>query len=178
MQGLVNIASYIGYCISVFLPTVCYLAALGLFLYGAWGFWVQAQPDNPYRHRPWVPFLSLVLCGAFASFDKILTMANGSAGTNLNVSIAALTSYTPPQIGGNLAGNTPGDTVVNVVNLFLGFFQPFGAFACLWAVLAWWSTVNGRSNRSQMSCLVQFIFGVMLMNISTITNFLVQEFTA
>ena len=177
MQGLVNFASALGYAIAVFLPTFCYLAALSLFMFAGWGFWMQAQPDNPFRGRPWVPWVSLVLCGAFASFDRVLTMANVSAGTNINVSIGALTSYTPPNTG-NVLGNTPGDAIVNVVQIFQGFFQSFGALACFFGVLAWWSVIHGRSNRSQGSCLVQFVFGVMLINVLPVVQWLVQEFTA
>jgi len=177
MQGLVNFASYLGYAMSVMLPTFCYLASLSLFMFAGWGFWMQARPENPLRGRPWVPWVSLVLCGAFASFDRVLTMANATAGTNLRVSVGALTSYAPPQ-SGNVLGNTPGDAIVNVVQLFQGFFQSFGALACFFAALAWWSVVNGRSNRTQGGCLVQFVFGVMLINILTIVQWMVQEFTA
>jgi hypothetical protein len=177
MQGLANFTSFLGYAISIFLPTFCYLTALGLFLFGGWGLWMQARPENPFLGRPWVPWVSLVLCGAFASFDQVLTMANASAGTNLNVTIAALTSYTPPNAG-NVLGTTPGTAIVNVVQLFQGFFQSFGALACFFAVLTWWAIIHGRSNRSQGGCAVQFAFGVMLINILTITQWLVTEFTA
>jgi len=177
MQGLVNFASFLGWAIAVFLPALMYLAAIVLFMFAGWGFWLQARPDNPYRGRPWLPAVSLILSGALAAFDRILTMANASAGTNLTVSIAGLTSYTPPSAG-NVLGNTPGDAIVNVVQLFQAFFQSFGALACFFAVLAWWSVIHGRSNRSQGGCLVQFVFGVMLINILTIVQWLVQELTA
>jgi hypothetical protein len=36
--------------------------------------------------------------------------------------------------------------------------------------------INGRSKRSQGSCGVQFVFGVMLINILTITQWLVGIF--
>jgi hypothetical protein len=178
MQALVNFASYIGYAIAVLLPTLCYLAALALFLFAGWGFWLQARPDNPFRGRPWLPSVSLLLCGVFSSFDVILTKANATAGTNVNVSIAGLTSYTPPDGGNNILGNTPGDAIVNVVQIFQAFFQPFGALMCFLAVLAWWAVIHGRSQRSQAGCLVQFVFGVMLINISQIVQWLTQELTA
>ncbi len=178
MQGLVNIASALGYAMSVLLPTFLYLAALACFLFAGWGFWMQAHPSNPFRGRPWIPFLSLLLCGAFASFDKVLNMANQSAGSAIQVSVGALTSYTPPGAAGNVLGNAPGDTIVNVVQLFLSFFQSFGAMACFFAIVAWRSVINGRSNRSQSGCVVQFIFGIMLINILTVTQWLVSMFQA
>lgn len=178
MQGLVNFAGQIGNAIAVLLPTFCYLAALGLFLFAAWGFWMQARPENPFRGRPWIPAVSLLLCGAFASFDRVLTMANATAGTNLNVSIGALTSYAPPTVGAGALGATPGEAIVNIVQLFQGFFQPFGALACFFAVLAWRSVIEGKSNRSQSGCAIQFVFGIMLINIQTVTSWLVGVFTA
>ncbi|MGO9235688.1 MAG: hypothetical protein ACLP4V_17085 [Methylocella sp.] len=176
MQGLVNFTGELGYIIAVLLPTFCYIASLACFLFAGWGFWMQARPDNPFRGKPWIPAVSLILSGAFASFDKILNMANASAGTAVQVSIGALTSYTPPNAANFTQGNTPGDTVVNVVTLFQGFFQSFGALACFFAIVAWRSVVNGQSNRSQGGCLVQFVFGVMLINILTVTQWLVSMF--
>jgi hypothetical protein len=176
VQGLVNVTGEIGYFIAVLIPTFCYLTALACFLFAAWGFWMQSRPDNPHRGAPWVPGISLLLSGVFASFDKILTMANASAGTGLTVSVGALTGYTPPSAAGFTQGATPGDTVVNVTTLFQGFLQPFGALACFFAIVAWRAVVNGRSNRGQASCAVQFVFGVMLINILTIVQWLVTTF--
>ena len=175
MQGLVNFAGDIGNAIAVFIPTICYLMALFCFLFAAWGFWMQTDPTNPFRGRPWIPLVSLILSGAFASFDRVLTLANGSAGTGLQVSIGSLTSYTPPTVG-SVLGSGPGDAIVNVVTLFKGFFQSFGAMACLFATIAWRGIVNGQNNRTQGGCFVQFAFGVMLMNILTVTTWLTQIF--
>ena len=109
MQGLVDFASQIGEVFAVLLPTFAYLAALGCFLFAAWGFWMQAQPHNPFRGRPWIPFVSLVLAGAFASFDKILSMALASGGSSLSASITSLSSYSPPSVSdtSSLMGSTP-----------------------------------------------------------------------
>ena len=71
MQGLVDFANQIGEVFGVLVPTLCYLAALFCFLFAVWGFWMQSHPQNPFFGRPWIPFVSLVLCGVFASFDKI-----------------------------------------------------------------------------------------------------------
>lgn len=177
MQGLVNFAADIGNAFAILLPTFCYLTAIGLFLFAGWGFWKQAQPDNPFRNRPWIPLASLFLCGVFASFDRILTMANHSAGSDLQVSlVAGALSYAPAIPESGILGGTPGDTVINVVELFQAFFQAFGAMACFFAVLAWRSVINGRSNRSQSGCGVQFAFGIMLINVLTISQWLVARF--
>src|SRR5271166_5762314 len=176
MQGLVNFAGQIGNAIAILLPTFSYLAALACFLFAAWDFWMQASPTNPFHGKLWIPFVSLVLSGAFASFDKVLTMANASAGTNVQVSIGALTSYVPPVVGGGVLGATPGDAIVNVVTLFQAFFQSFGAMACFFALVAWRSIVNGASNRSHGGCVVQFVLGVMLINILTVTQWLTGIF--
>lgn len=177
MQGLVNFATDVGNGLGVLLPAFCYLGALALFLFAGWGFWRQAQPDNPFRGQPWIPIVSLVLCGVLASFDRILTMANVSAGTNLQVSlVAGALSYAPTVPSGGVLGTTPGDTVINVVELFQAFFQAFGAMAACFAVMAWRSVINGRSNRSQSGCGVQFAFGIMLINVLTISQWLVSLF--
>jgi hypothetical protein len=176
VQGLVNFAGEIGNAIAILLPTFCYLTALALFMSAGWGFWTQSQSHNPYRGRPWVPFVALVLSGAFASFPSILTMANNTAGINLQVSIGALTSYTAPTVNGNLLGQTPGDSVVNIVTLFQGFFQAVGAMSCFFAMLTWNAVIAGRSNRSPGGCGVQFMFGIMLINVVTIATWLVSVF--
>jgi hypothetical protein len=176
MQGLVRFASEIGYVLAVLLPTFAYLAALALFMFAGWAFWMQARPENPFRGRPWVPVVSLLLCGAFASFDRVLTMANASGGSTIEITVGALTAYVPPGDPGNILGGTPGATVVNVIELFQGFFQAFGAMAAFFSVLSWRSVINGQSKRSQGGCGVQFVFGVMLINILTITEWLVGVF--
>lgn len=177
MQGLVNFASDIGEAIAVLLPALCYLAAIACFLMAGWGFWRQAQPDNPHRGRPWVPMISLLLCGVFATFDKFLTRADVSAGTGLQVSLVqGLTSFTPPTVTSSMLGSTPGQTVANIVQLFVVFFQPFGALMCFLAVMAWHSIIRGHSNRSQAGCGIQFVFGILLINITAVSNFLISLF--
>lgn len=177
MAGLVAFDSQIGLIFAVLLPTFCYAAAIALFLYAGWGFWQQAQPGNPFRGRPWVPWIALVLCGVFASFDRILTKANATGGSSVTVSFAAtLSSYGTPNTGGGLLGTGPASTIVNVVQVFQGFFQAFGAMVCFVAVIAWFSIIKGRSDRSQPGCGVQFVFGVLLINILTVSQWLVGLF--
>src|SRR5271157_2718063 len=179
MQGLVDFASQIGEVFAVLLPTYAYLAALGCFLFAAWGFWMLGQPHNPFRGRPWIPLVSLILTGAFASFDKILSMALASGGSSLTASITALSSYAAPSVTdtSSLMGASPSATLVNVVTLFQAFFQSFGAMCAFFALLSWRSVTNGHANRSQMGCVVQFVFGIMLINILAITNGLIAMFS-
>jgi hypothetical protein len=180
MQGLVDFANKVGEAFAILVPTFCYLAALMCFLFAAWGFWMQSHPQNPFFGRPWIPFLSLVLSGAFASFDKILNMALATAGSSVTASISSLSSYSPPTVpgGSTLMGSSPSATLVNIVTLFQAFFQSFGAMVVFFALLSWRSVVNGQANRSQMGCVVQFVFGIMLINILAITNAVVAMFVA
>ena len=61
-----------------------------------------------------------------------------------------------------------------------------GAFAvhgvswkpALMAVLAWWAVMRGVNRRHQGGCLVQFVFGVMLINVLPLATFLAALFSA
>ena len=176
MQGLVDVVSQVGLIFAALFAPVCYLGALGAFFYAAWGFWRQAQPDNPFRGRPWVPAVSLFFCGLLATFDKFLTRANVTAGSTVVVGLTDMVSYTPTAASGSLLGASPAEFVVNVVALFQQFFQAFGAMACLLAALASHAGVTGRSDRTRGSCGVQFGFGVALINVLTISQWLADRF--
>jgi hypothetical protein len=177
MQGLVNFAGDVGNGMAILLPTFCYLMALFCFLAAGWGFWLQASPGNPFTGRPWIPLISLLLSGAFSSFSTVLTLANASAGTNLAVTISPLTTYTPPTVP-TILGATPGATMVELVTLFQLFFQAFGAMACFFAMVRWRAVINGETNSSQSSCFVQFCFGIMLINVLTVAQWLQTIFQA
>jgi hypothetical protein len=177
VQGLVDFAQQVALILAVLLPTFLYCSAIGLFLFAGWGFWQQAQPQNPFRGKPWIPLLSLIMSGAFASFPAILNKVNISGGSSVTVSVVAgLTSYSAPDTT-NILGTTPGATVLNIVQAFQGFFQVFGAMTCFVAAWAWWASMAGRSNRGVASCGVQFVFGALLMNVFTLSQWLVGIFT-
>ncbi len=136
------------------------------------------EPHRRHHHhwqRPWVPWVSLILSGVFASFPQFLTMADVSAGTNLAVS---LTSYAPttPLNASNILGNAPTTTVINVVTLFQHFFQSFGAACVFWAIMRWRAIVNGRLDGRPSACGVQFLFGVLCINIVTVATGVVSFF--
>lgn len=178
MQGLVNFAQQLALIFGVLLPTFLYCSAIGLFLFAAWGLWQQAQPHNPFRGKPWVPWLALLVSGACASFPTILTKIDISGGSAVTVSVVAgLTSYAPVNTG-SILGATPGATVLNIVQAFLGFFQTFGAMTCFFAMMAWRAAASGRSNRGWGGCGVQFVFGMLLINIYTVSAWLVGVFGA
>ncbi|MDJ0390689.1 hypothetical protein QMO56_21470 [Roseomonas sp. E05] len=177
MQGLANFAAAVGQIFQILLPTFCYIAALTLFLFAGWGFWRQSQPDNPFRGKPWIPIVSLLFCGVFASFDRFLTLANRSGGSAVTVNlVAGLSSYSAPSTD-NMLGSTPADTVINVVQIFQLFFQAFGAMMAFAAMYGLWAVMRGTSRRTPGGCLVQFVFSVMLINVLTISQWVVSFFT-
>ena len=180
MQGLVNFTTAIADSIAVVLPALCYLMACGCFFFATWTFRGWAYHHHHHHHhfhsRPWVPFVSLILSGVFASFPHFLTMANVSAGTGMAVSLTSYAATTPPSATGAL-GATPTATVLNVVTLFQYFFEAFGAACVFWAIVTWRSIINGRTNGSPTACGIQFAFGVMCINIVTIANGVVTLFT-
>ena len=180
MQGLVNFSTAIADSIAVALPALCYLMACICFMFAGWTFrsWAyhsHHHQQNHFHNRPWVPFVSLILCGVFIDFPVILDKIDVSVGTNLP---AILTTYqaTTPGNASNILGATPQNTVVNVVKLFQYFFQAFGAACVWWAVVRWRAIVNGRNQDSPTACLVQFAFGVMCINILTMANGVVKLF--
>jgi hypothetical protein len=179
MQGLVDFTTALADGIAVLLPTFCYLAACVCFAFFAWTLWTWSEPHSRYHHHrigsPWVPFVSLVLCGVFASFPKFLSMADVSAGTSLVVGLTSYVPTTPPSVT-NPLGATPEASVVDVVTLFQYFFEAFGAACVFWALMRWRGIVNGRVNGSPTSCGIQFAFGVMCINIVTIANGVVNFF--
>ena len=76
-----------------------------------------------------------------------------------------------------LLGSTPADSVVAIVQTFQLFFQAFGAMMAFAAVYALWSTMRGTSRRTPGACFVQFVFAVTLINVVTVSQWLVGFFT-
>lgn len=175
MQGLVNFVNDLAMMLGSVMPVFFYLAAIGWFMFGAWGLWQMAQPHNPFRGRPWIPPASILFSGASAAFDTILTKANKSAGSDLTVNTTgSLTSYTSSVDTQTLLGNSPGDAIVNIDGIFALFFACFGVACAFWAVVTWRAHVNGRSQRGPMSCFIQFVFGVVLINNKTVVSWIVN----
>lgn len=165
MQGLVNLVNDLGLGMAWLLPMACYIAAWISFLTGAWGLWQQRQPQNPFVGKPWVPWLGIVLSGVFAAFDRILTKSSASTGLGTQVALGtSVTGYTDATADSVISGSGPEDAILAIVNDFSLFFEMFGAWAAFMAVVAWNASATGKTNRSKLSCLVQFIFGVILLN--------------
>jgi hypothetical protein len=178
VEGFVTFAQQCALIIGTLLPTAMYACAIGFFLFGAWGLSQQSQPHNPFRGKPWIPILSILFAGASASFPTLLTKINASAGSSISVSIASgITSYTPDSSTSAILGNTPGEALINIITVFQGFFQAFGALACFWAMSTYRQSINGRSDKTWGSCGVQMVFGIMLINVLTISQWLVNIFS-
>jgi hypothetical protein len=175
VQGLTNFANQVAIIFAITFPTALYLGALVCFLYGVWALWRQSTPENPWRGRPWVPWVSITMSGACASFYAILNKVDVSAESSVRISATpSITGYTDDITTSNLLGNTPGDAIVNIVDVFALFFQCFGAWACYVAMMGWRSSVNGETNRTILGCGVQFMFGVMLINAHSMAQWLVD----
>ncbi|KXV21467.1 MULTISPECIES: hypothetical protein [Gluconobacter] len=164
MEGLVALVNEIATGMGWLLPTACYGAAISCLIFSIWGIYQYYHPTlQAMQDRPWLPYLSLVLCGVFASFNVILTKSTASAGTDVQVSLAdTATSYSTA--GSLLSGTGPKDAILTIVTDFALFFQMFGAWTCFFAVLTWFAIQRGRSNRDRLGCGVQYVFGVMLLN--------------
>jgi hypothetical protein len=178
MQGLVNFTMAIADGIAVLLPAFCYLAACGCFLFFVWTLWTWSEPhrrDHHHWQRPWVPWVSLILSGVFASFPQFLTMADVSAGTNLVVSLTSYAPTTPPDAS-SVLGNGPTAMVINVVTAFQHFFQAFGAACVFWAIMRWRAIVNGHLDGRPSACGVQLVFGVLCINIVSVANAVLSFF--
>jgi len=177
MQGLINLVDDLALGMAWLLPTACAIAAWMSFLFGAWGLWQQRQPQNPFVGKPWIPGLSLVLSGAFASFDRILTKSAASVGADTQVSLgSSVTGYTDSSTTTSL-GTDPESAILAIVSDFSLFFEMFGAWAAFFALVSWNASVTGKTNRSKLSCFVQFVFGVILLNPVTEATWILSHWT-
>ena len=165
MEGLVNLSNDLAEAGAWLLPTFCYFAAMSCFIGSLWGFYRFATPElNPNRSRPWVPFVLMVMTGVFISFNVVLNKSLVSAQSGISISLSDQATSYDSSSGDLLSGNGPKDAILTIVADFKAFFQVFGAFACFFAVLTWVSIVKGRSQRGFLSCVVQYVFGIILMN--------------
>ena len=179
MQGLVNFSTAIADGIAVMLPAFCYITACACCFLFAWTLWTLPQlrsyPATTITTTgasPWVPFLSLILAGVFASFPHFLTMANVSA-RHRSDGLARPSTPRPfrAECGEHPGFSTPENTVINVVTLFQHFFQIVRRrLRVLGDLVAGARIVNGHVHGSPPSCGVQFVFGVCCINILTIAN--------
>ncbi len=180
MQGLVNFASSVGDAIVGSIPAVCYLMACISFFSFGWTLWTWSAPQSPHHHlrhtKPWLPFVSLFLCGVFVTFPSWLTRINVSMGTTVVVGLTSYSAATPPTAT-SISGATPAATLLAVVAMFQYFFQAFGAACVLAAAIRARSIALDHLRGSQLSCGVQAAFGSMLININTVAAGVVSLFS-
>lgn len=178
MDGLTNLANQAAMAIAIFLPVFFYWSSLGCFIYALWGFHRQSSPENPFRGKPWIPLVSLIMSGVFASFLTFINLTDISVGSSVIFEkVGSLTSYTQPSNSStDLLGDNAGETIINVVKTFRLFFQAAGLLFAFCGVVAACHVNRGTINRRYSSCAVQFITGIMLINCVQISQWLVSLF--
>lgn len=179
MNGLMNLANQAAMAIAIILPVFFYWSSWGCFFFSVWGFYMQSTPQNPFRGKPWIPWVSLIMSGVFASFLTFINLTDISVGSSVILEKAAsLTSYTQTinSSSSDILGDNAGDAAINVVKMFRLFFQTVGLFFAYCAVVAFRNVNRGSINRRYSSCAIQFITGIMLINCVPITQWLVLLF--
>jgi hypothetical protein len=180
MQGFVNFADDIGTAIAFLIPTICYLAGSGFVLAAGWGFMQLSRgAHGRLASHPWMPFVTLFVGAALLSYDRMLNLAEGTIGSAQTASISDnLTAYTPPTINpSTLTGNSPEQTVLNVINVFEYFFVCYGALIVLGGIFGLKHVSEGRRRHGPSLAIVQIVFGLAVMNIDTIATTIVGYFT-
>jgi hypothetical protein len=180
MQGFVNFADDIGVAISVILPAICYLVGFGFILAAGWGMWQLSRGGHGrLAARPWTPFVTLFIGAALLSYDRMLNLGEATLGSSQQASMAAtMTSYTPPTVDpSTLTGNSPEQTVLNIIAAFDYFFMSYGALIVLMGILALHHVSEGRRRHGPSLPIVQIVFGFGVMNIDTIAPFVMSYFT-
>jgi hypothetical protein len=171
MQGFVNFADDIGVAISILIPTICYLVGVSFIMAAGWGFMQLSKgAHGRIASHPWMPFVTLFIGAALLSYDRMLNLAEATIGSAQTASMSdGLTSYTPPTVNpASLVGNSPEQTILNVINVFEYFFVCYGALIVLGGILALKYVSEGRRRHGPSLAIVQIVFGLAVMNIDTI----------
>jgi len=178
MQGFINLAADIGQALAVLVPFLCYTIGGSFILGSGWGFWQMAKPGSWFQSRPWVPFTTLFIGATLLSFDRMLNYANNTIGGGTQTSLSqVMTSYTAPTAdGSSIVGNSPEDTLTNIIYLFEYFFLSYGALMVLLGVLALKGISEGTRRHGPSLALVQIVFGLAVMNIDTIAPGIMSYF--
>jgi hypothetical protein len=180
MQGFVNFADDVGQAISVVIPAICYLLGISFLIAAGWGCMQLSKGGNgSWVSRPWMPLVTLLIGSALLTFDRMLNLGEATLGSTQTASISdGLTSYTPPAIDSSgLMGNSPEQTIVNIIDAFDYFFINYGAWIILTGILALKHVSEGRRNHGPSLPVVQIIFGFGVMNINTIAPYVMSYFT-
>ena len=179
MQGFINFADDIGYCISVLVPLLCYLFGGGFLLASFWAFVQLGRPGNKHQFQPWVPALTLFVASTLLSFDQMLNLATKTfGGGGVTASVTGLTSYTAPTVDGTtLLGASPQETLVNIIKTFNIFFESYGALIVLLGVMALKAANDGNGRTHPRACAIMMFFGLCVMNAQTIATEVVAYWT-
>ncbi|SIR29613.1 MULTISPECIES: hypothetical protein [Acidiphilium] len=177
MQGFLNLADAIGNAITIILPALCYIIGSSLFILGGYGLWQSAKPGSYWAGHKYLPFLALFIASCFLSFDRILNKAEASFGGSVQFGLTSqITSYTSSTAPGVL-GTTPEATVLNLVIMFVGFFIPFGALMVFLAGNKVYAVGKGERRGGYSGPAIQLIFGLGLINIVTVTQWIMTNFS-
>lgn len=179
MQGFINFADDIGYCISVLVPLLCYLFGGAFLLASFWGFLQLARSGNRHEARPWVPFVTLTVAATLLSFDRMVNFTTKTFGGGVTASVTRLTSYTPPTVDGTtLLGASPGETFLNIIKTFNIFFESYGALVVLLSVMALKAANDGNGRTHPRACAIMMFFGMCVMNVQFIATNIMGYFGA
>ena len=179
MQVFVNFADDIATAISFLIPAICYICGASFMIAAGWGFMQLSKGGGLIAARPWIPFVALTVGAALLSYDRMLNLGEGTMGSSQTAALSdSLTAYTPPTVNpGSLVGNSPGQTVLNVINVFLYFFVSYGALIVLFGIFGLKHIAEGRRRHGPSLALVQIVFGFMVMNIDTLAPIIMGYFT-
>lgn len=179
MQGFVNFADDIGTAIAFLLPAFCYLGGVSFILGAIWGFW-QLPKGGHHAARPWVPFVTLFIGAALLSYDRIVNLAEATIGGGHTASMSdSLTAYTPPTVNpGTLAGTSPEQTVLNVINVFQYFFMCYGALIVMFGIVGLKHISEGKRRHGPSLAVIQIVFGLAVMNVDEIAPIIMSYFGA
>lgn len=177
MQGFINFADDIGYCISVLVPLLCYLFGGAFLLASFWGFLQLSRPGSRFEAKPWVPFVTLTVAATLLSFDRMVTFATNTFGGGVTASVTGLTSYTPPTVDGTtLLGASPEETLLNIIKTFNIFFESYGALVVLLGVMALKAANDGNGRTHPRACAIMMFFGICVMNVQVIASAVMSYF--
>lgn len=178
MQGFVNFAASIAYALEWLVPTLCYLVGSALFIlvgYGAWQCW---RPGSWWAGRKYLIVIEGLVGSLLLTFPQFLNEANATFGSSVTSQLSAgATAYVPPVVNtATLIGDSPEQTLLNFINLFSAFFVSYGAFIVLVSIFLFRGVSRGETRHGYSLPLISFAFGIALMNIQTIAQWVISNF--
>jgi hypothetical protein len=179
MQGFVNFSTDIANVLSILIPLICFVVGLSCFLLTGYGAWQMMKPGTYWSSRKYLPPLLLLFGTVLVDFNKFLNFSNNTFGGGTQTSIqTGFTPFTAPQVGSTgMMGSTPEQSFLNIVTAFSVFFVAYGAFNVLLAWLGAKAVAEGKRRHGYSLPMVQFVFGIALMNIVFISQTIMGYFT-